>query len=444
MGKDSTAVRTPVNPSHESESASPKWSATKASINEEKATSGKPNQEDDSTLIACYHVLGSFCLLMNSWGIINTFGVYQTFYEAELFAGQKSSSDISWIGSIQAFALIFVGVITGPLFDRGYFGSQIVGGSFLVVFGMMTLSLCSEYWQVMLSQGLVVGLGSGLLFLPSVAVLPMYFTKKRALAQGIAASGSSIGGVVYPIIFHRLQPKIGFGWATRVIAFIALVTLLASFGMKQKTVPPTVRKMLDWNAFKEPGFNFFLGAYFFGCVGIYIPFYYIGVYSLDRDVAASLAFYLVAILNASSTFGRILPNLIADSTGPLNMMIPCNAICAVLVFSWIAINGEAGLIVFAIFYGFFSGCFVSLPPVVVVKMSPSLGIVGTRLGMNLVFGAFGILVGNPVAGAILGARGDAMNWIGLMAWTGGCIIIATACMVGARVCQVGWGLRKAA
>jgi hypothetical protein len=35
-----------------------------------------------------------------------------------------------------------------------------------------------------------------------------------------------IGGVIYPAIFHELQPRIGFGWATRVIAFIMLATLM--------------------------------------------------------------------------------------------------------------------------------------------------------------------------------------------------------------------------
>lgn len=180
---------------NESESTSPNRTATNGSTDEEKqTTASKPNQQDeDNNLLACYHVLGSLFLLMNSWGIINTFGAYQTFYETELLAGQESSSAISWIGSLQAFALVFVGVITGPLFHRGYFRTQIVTGSFLVVFGMMMLSLCSEYWQIMLSQGIVVGLRAGMLFLPSVAVLPMYFTNKRALAQGIAARGSSIG-----------------------------------------------------------------------------------------------------------------------------------------------------------------------------------------------------------------------------------------------------------
>ena len=45
----------------------------------------------------------------------------------------------------------------------------------------------------MLAQGLIVGLGFGCLFVPSVAIIPGYFSKKRALAVGIAASGSSVG-----------------------------------------------------------------------------------------------------------------------------------------------------------------------------------------------------------------------------------------------------------
>ena len=101
--------------------------------------------------------------------------------------------DISWVGSIQAFLLVFVGVVTGPLYDYGYFRVLIGVGSILVVFGMMMTSICHEYWEVMLAQGIVVGLGSGCLFVPSVAILPTYFSTKKALAQGIAASGSSLG-----------------------------------------------------------------------------------------------------------------------------------------------------------------------------------------------------------------------------------------------------------
>jgi MFS family permease len=89
--------------------------------------------------------------------------------------------------------LIFVGVLTGPAYDAGYFNHLAWTGLFLVVFGYMMLSFCTQYWQVMLAQGLAVGFGTACLFIPSVAILPQYFLKKRALANGIAASGSSMG-----------------------------------------------------------------------------------------------------------------------------------------------------------------------------------------------------------------------------------------------------------
>ena len=54
-------------------------------------------------------------------------------------------------------------------------------------------SLCSHYWQFVIAQGLVVGLGCGLHFVPAIAVLPTYFSSKRALTLGIGASGSSLG-----------------------------------------------------------------------------------------------------------------------------------------------------------------------------------------------------------------------------------------------------------
>ena len=108
----------------------------------------------------------------------------------------ESSSNISWIGTIQAFLLIFIGLITGPLFDYGYLRGLIITGSFGIVFGMMMTSICTEYWQVLLAQGILVGLGCGCLFVPSIAIIPQYFSTKKAFAQGIGASGSSLGEVI--------------------------------------------------------------------------------------------------------------------------------------------------------------------------------------------------------------------------------------------------------
>jgi MFS family permease len=88
---------------------------------------------------------------------------------------------------------MIVGVFAGWLLDAGHLRLIIVVGAFLEVFGLMMTSLSTKYWQILLSQAVCTGLGSGLLGLTSVAVIPLYFSSRRMIATGIAATGSSLG-----------------------------------------------------------------------------------------------------------------------------------------------------------------------------------------------------------------------------------------------------------
>lgn len=124
-------------------------------------------------------------------GVVNSFGAYQTYYETALLASSTSSA-ISWIGTVQAFLLIIVGVVSGPFYDRGYIRTLIVLGTIMTVFGMMMTSLASRYWEIFLAQGLCVGLGLGCLYVPSVAIVSTYFSTKRALAVGLTSAGGSL------------------------------------------------------------------------------------------------------------------------------------------------------------------------------------------------------------------------------------------------------------
>jgi len=86
-----------------------------------------------------------------------------------------------------------VGAVAGPIYDAGYFRELLIGGSVMLVLGQMMLSLCKEYWQVLLAQAFCIGIGCGALFVPSVAILSTYFTTRLATAMGLAAAGSSVG-----------------------------------------------------------------------------------------------------------------------------------------------------------------------------------------------------------------------------------------------------------
>ncbi|KAM5344939.1 hypothetical protein ACJ41O_010801 [Fusarium nematophilum] len=319
-------------------------------------------------LLAWLQVAGSFMLYFNTWGIINSFGAYQTYYMSDLLS-RSSASSISWIGSVQSFLVMFVSVIAGPLFDAGYFRALITIGSALVVLGYMMLSLCGEgmYWQVMLAQGICISIGSGIIFVPSVAVLTQYFDTHLSAAVGIAASGSSVGGVVYPIMFRNLVYRLGFGWTTRITGFVALAGLMFAnvvLKLRRRPVEKNKRRVwIDWPAFRDGAFTVTCLSVFVAFTGLYTPFYYIRGFALNRGLAGGdLSLNLLAILNAGSVFGRILPNLLADKLGPFNVMTPCAGFTGILIFCLLGVDNAAGLVIFCALFGFFSGTFVSLIP----------------------------------------------------------------------------------
>lgn len=300
---------------------------------------------------------------------------------------------------------------------------------------MMT-SLCSKFWQVMLAQAFCIGLGNGCMFITSIAILPQYFPTRKALANGIAASGSSLGGVIFPIVFRQLYPRIDFPWATRVLGFISLSTYLISVAvMKVGIITKQKRALWELSAFKEVPYTLFCIALFFGFFGYSAPIYYIQPYAINNGITdENLGFYLLPILNAASIAGRILPNFLTDKVGPLNVLIPTSLSSGILALCWIGITSPPGIIIFAILYGFFSSGFVSLSPVAIISLTPDLRTLGTRIGQAFFACSLGLLVGSPVADEILNKTG---SYLGLQLFSGLTVIFIGILLIITRLAIVG-------
>jgi MFS family permease len=86
-----------------------------------------------------------------------------------------------------------VGTIVGPVYDTGKCRHLLVVGTILSLLGMFTTSVCQNYWQLFLAQGVATGSGFGCLFLPGVTIVSQYFSTRKAFATGIASLGSGIG-----------------------------------------------------------------------------------------------------------------------------------------------------------------------------------------------------------------------------------------------------------
>jgi MFS family permease len=241
---------------------------------------------------AWLQVLMGHIIIFNTWGYINSYGAFQTYYVAHL---GHPPSDISWVGSVQVFLLFFIGTFSGRAADAGYFRTVFSAGLLAQLLGVFMTSISSKYYQLFLAQGVLTGLGNGLLFCPSLSVLSTYHGKRKALAIGIAACGTGTGGLVFPAIAQQLLPKIGFGWTLRVMGFVMLGTMSLPLAFTRSRLPPRrTGPIVEWGAFQEPAFLFYAIGITLCFWGLYFAFYYVSTEETDYDLTHQLVAWLVA------------------------------------------------------------------------------------------------------------------------------------------------------
>ncbi|WVW82634.1 hypothetical protein I302_104645 [Kwoniella bestiolae CBS 10118] len=360
----------------------------------------------DGGFAAWSTIAGCWLALFVQFGLCNSFGVFQAYYESNLLS-DKSPSQIAWIGTLQLFILFLGGIFVGRILDSHGAHVLTVPGSFLIVLALMMTSLCKEYWQLILAQGILFGIGCSLTFHPSVSLPPQWFSKKRAIATAVAISGSGLGGVVWPIIIRELfaSPKIGFQWGTRAVGFISLGLLALSNLLIHKRAPK--RSPLPWfkvlHFCRDWKFSLTIASIAFTLFGFLVPFYYISTNALALGSSEALAFYTLSFMNAGSSVGRLLAGFI-HFLKPITIICTTSLLCAIfLIAMWIPLNNIASVIAFGIIYGIFSGIWLSAIPPCIASMS-QLPEIGSKIGLTWGIASLLALVGAPIAGAIVEAH----------------------------------------
>ncbi|KAL8928611.1 MAG: hypothetical protein Q9208_001845 [Pyrenodesmia sp. 3 TL-2023] len=394
-----------------------------------------PGPPPDGGVEAWTQALIGHLVVFNTWGYINSFGVFQSYYVTAL---DHPPSDISWIGSVQIFLLFFVGTFSGRATDYGLFRITFLLGSFFQLLGIFMTSLSTKYWQIFLSQGIATGLGNGLLFCPCLAILSTYFTSKRALAIGIGASGSATGGLVFPVIVQQLLPKIGFAWTVRVLGFVMLALQVVSLAFAKPRLPP--RKsgpLVEWAAFRELPYTLFAIGMFLNFWALYFAFYYVGSYGRDilgTNQAESINNLL--IMNGVGLIGRLVPAYFADRYfGPLNTLIPFVFVSGLLIFCWAAVTSKSGLVGFSVVYGLFAAGIQSLFPATTSSLTTEIKKTGVRMGMIFSIVSFASLTGSPLAGALIQKRNGSYLYAQMFA--GSVMFCGCLTLVAARLAKTG-------
>jgi hypothetical protein len=159
-----------------------------------------PPPPPDGGFNAWVQVAMGWLIIFVTWGYVNSFGSFQAYYTEIL---PEDPSTISWIGSIQVFLTFFIGAFSGRLLDAGLFVPTLFVGGVLQLLGIFMMSLSTKWYQLLLSQGVLTGIGGGIFFCPSMGLIATYFSDHRALAVGIVTTGNSVGMCLYDDCDYR-------------------------------------------------------------------------------------------------------------------------------------------------------------------------------------------------------------------------------------------------
>jgi len=157
---------------------------------------------------------------------------------------------------------------------------------------------------------------------------------------------------------------------------------------------------------------------------------------MAAGMSTTLAGYLLAILNAASIFGRIIPGALADKVGKFNMQSLWCLVAGILVLALaIPASSNAAFITFAGLYGFASGAFVSLLPAQIAYIS-KVEQIGIRVGVVFACISIAGLIGNPIAGAIV-VQNNGKYW-GLNVFSGVMMMAGASMYILTRMYIAGW------
>lgn len=127
-----------------------------------------------------------------------------------------------------------------------------IAGAILASAAFVLSTFSTSVTMLMLTYGVMGGIGFGMIYLPAVVCVGYYFEKKRSLATGIAVCGSGFGTFVFAPLATFLLKNLD-GWRGANLVLAAMILSCAFFGAlmrpltypKKKKEKPLMQRMYE-------------------------------------------------------------------------------------------------------------------------------------------------------------------------------------------------------
>ncbi|KAI9488484.1 major facilitator superfamily domain-containing protein [Zychaea mexicana] len=374
-----------------------------------------------------FAVVGTFLVNFFVFGTVFSWGNFQRLY-LEIYADQTDEFRIAFVGTAANAMLLSTGLFIAPLMCRLGNRRCMAIGAVLAPLGLILASFATQLWHLYLSQGILFGLGGSFVFSPSITLPSQWFIKNRALATGLAVSGSGIGGVCISPMAQSLITTIGYRNALRAMGGMGFGLLSIATALAVSRYPPAPSNGKPWNVFDRSllswPFAFLLLFALLVPFGYVAPFFLTPTYAAHIGVDASSGSTLVSIMSAANAVCRISLGLVSpftfiayinfylqdlisafvryfgDRYGRVNTIAIFTLLSGIFTMVvWQFATSYGAFVAYCVLFGLSGGAFVSLMPPVVADI---VGIENIQKGVSFSYflTMFGNLLGTPVSGKL--------------------------------------------
>ncbi|XP_008297343.1 monocarboxylate transporter 12-B [Stegastes partitus] len=407
-------------------------------------------------------------------------------------------SATSWIHSLVDCTTMLCAPLGSLLMNRWSCRAAVMLGGVLSSCGLLLSSFSSSLELLYFSMGVLTGLGFALCYTPAIAQVGCYFRQRKALAYGVAMSGSGIGTFVLAPAVQLLIEL--YSWRGALLVLSAVVANLCvcgallrpitlqeeeeaeedegaeQCGEKQlcvevatkpsedgvlssgKQLPPSSSSLNGRWCFSSwflssKEYRFLLLPDFLGLAvsflvlasGCSLPFVYLVPYALSAGVSHQHAAFLMSILGVIDIVGNVTFGWLTDRRCLKPYRLACyifsvgmEGLCCLFTP---LLRSFPLLVPFAVLYGYFDGAYVALIPVVTsdVVGAPYLS---SALGVVYFLHAIPYLISPPIGGWLVDITGSytATFFLSGAALLASAVVLFT--VAGIRRCRLTVGKHK--
>jgi MFS family permease len=288
------------------------------------------------------------------------YGIYLSHYLADNFFPEATTWDYAFIGGFNFSIAMLIAPFVTILTRRLGIHKVMIAGLVLESGGFIAASFATRIWQLYLSQGVLIGLGIGCLYIPSLPILSQWFFRRRSLANGISAAGSGVGGAAFAWGTEAIIKRFDIGWALRITGMIAFAANLAAVAVirdRNHAIQP-YQLGFDTKLLRRYDVMLLLAWAFVSMLGYIVLLFSLADFALSIGLTRAQATDVIGLLNVGTAVGRPVIGICSDRWSRIDTAGILTLLCGLSCFAfWLPATSFGLTVFFAILCGAIVGVF---------------------------------------------------------------------------------------